>query len=326
MAIAAVIAYHAGRHKLPIIGDFGNTGVRIFFVISGFLITTILLHEHTRSSTINLREFYIRRAYRIFPAALVFMVVAVIVDWHEMTPLHLAAAFLYLADYDYSLPWIFHHLWSLSVEEQFYLLWPSVLKRWYGHRREILIGVMIFCPALHLILYWLRFPAGGDALFPVIADNLAIGCLLAVLAPRIPRISGYLALAMTACVILIPYFPANTMPRTFLFVLALRPIFYISIAGVIYHVIQKPYRFLNSWPMTWIGTISYSLYLWQEPFCPNPKVPPLYAVLLSLAAASLSYYCVERPLLRFRDRRSNRRRAALAQMVPQETVPGAQAS
>jgi peptidoglycan/LPS O-acetylase OafA/YrhL len=305
VSIATVVVGHVGRaHHFPAIWSaFGNTGVRIFFVISGYLITRILLGEHVRTGAIDLREFYIRRAYRIFPAAFVFLIVAVVVDWHQMTWYHVAAAFFYLANYDYSQPWIFGHLWSLSVEEQFYILWPSVLKRWYQHRHGILLGVIAFAPVLHAVLYRLKVPAGGDSLFPVIADNLATGCLLAMLAPRIPRISGYLALAMTAAIILVPYYPANTVPRTMLMLFLLRPLFQFSIAGVVLHVIQVPYRFLNWPPVEWLGRISYSLYLWQEPFCPNPNIRPVYAILLALVAASLSYYCVERPLLKFREKR-----------------------
>ncbi len=246
------------------------------------------------------------------PCGIVFLMVAVVVDCHQMSSYHVAAALLYLANYDYSQPWIFGHLWSLSVEEQFYILWPSVLKRWHQHRRAILLGVIAFAPVLHAILYRLKVPEGGDALFPVIADNLAMGCLLAMLAPRIPRINGYLALAMTAAVILVPYYPANTVPRTLLMLFFLRPLFHLSIAGVVLHVIQVPYGFLNWRAVEWLGRISYSLYLWQEPFCPNPNFRPVYAILLALAAASLSYYCVEQPMLKLREKRKRERGTAIA--------------
>lgn len=158
-----------------------------------------MLTEHGRTSTICLKDFYIRRAYRILPAAFVFLAAAVIIDWQEMTWIHVGAAVFYLADYDYALPWIFRHLWSLSVEEQFYLLWPAVLKRWYNKRVQILIGVSIFAPLLHLVLYAFKVSGGGDGLFPVLTDNLAIGCLLAVLEPHIPRIPGYIALPDDVC-------------------------------------------------------------------------------------------------------------------------------
>src|SRR6476660_10002524 len=156
ISIAAVVVGHLSKaqHSTALWGAYGNTGVRIFFVISGFLITKLMLTEHDRTSDISLRDFYIRRAYRILPAALVFIAVAVVIDWKEMRWLHVGAAVFYLADYDLAAPWIFGHLWSLSVEEQFYLLWPAILKRWYERRVAILVGVSIFAPVLHLVLYY----------------------------------------------------------------------------------------------------------------------------------------------------------------------------
>lgn len=94
----------------------------IFFVISGYLITSILLREREQTETINLREFYVRRADRIFPAALVFMAVAIVLLWPQFRWYHIAAGLLYVANYDLTRPWVFRHLWSLSSEEQFYFL------------------------------------------------------------------------------------------------------------------------------------------------------------------------------------------------------------
>jgi peptidoglycan/LPS O-acetylase OafA/YrhL len=305
ISIAAVVAGHVAKalHSTAIWGAFGNTGVRIFFAISGYLITRLLLGEQARTSSISLREFYIRRAYRLLPAALVFIAVGVVIDWQQMKWYHVAAAVFYVANYDYSLPWIFGHLWSLSVEEQFYLLWPSVLKRWYEQRVPILIGVMVFSPVLHVLFYYLKVPAGGDALFPVLADNLAVGCLLAMLESRIPRIPGYAAFGMTLAIVFIPFFPARTVTRTLFMVFVLHPAFLISIAGVVLHVTRRPYHFLNCRPIEWLGRISYSLYLWQEPFCPNPRFRPGYAIAFSLAAACVSYYLIEQPALNMRKQR-----------------------
>jgi len=278
--------------------------VRIFFVISGYLITKLLISEYGRTSSISLREFYIRRAYRILPAGFAFIAVAVIIDWHQMTWYHVASVAFYLACYDYTAPWIFGHLWSLSVEEQFYLLWPGVLKRWHRHRIGILLGVMAFSPLLRLVLYYFKVPAGGDGLFPVVAGNLANGCLLAILEPRIPKIPGYAAMAMTLAVVCIPFYPARTVPRTVFALFVLHPLFYASVAAVTLHVTRRPYRFLNCRPIEWLGRISYSLYLWQEPFCPNPRFRPGYAILFALTAACVSYYAIERPALNLRDRRT----------------------
>lgn len=309
ISIAAVVVYHLlkARDITTVFDAYGNTGVRIFFVISGFLITQLMLKEHERTLDISLKDFYMRRAYRIFPAALAFIIAAVIIDWKEMTWLHVGAAVFYLADYDYALPWVFRHLWSLSVEEQFYLLWPAVLKRWYSKRVPILVGVCIFAPLLHLVLYYFKVPGGGYGLFPVLADNLAIGCLLAIIEPRIPTIPGSATLAMTVAIVLIPLYTASSIERTLLGVLILHPLFLISIAGVISHVVRRPYRFLNCRPVEWLGRISYSLYLWQQPFCPNPRFRPSLAIVFALATACASYYLIERPALKLRDRISKKK-------------------
>lgn len=279
------------------------TGVRIFFVISGYLITTLLIRERDLTSTISLREFYARRAFRIFPAALVFMTLSSIAYWHDLRWYHLLGALLYLANYDLTRPWIFGHLWSLSIEEQFYLLWPFVLKKWYRHRMGILVGVMIFAPMWKMASYLLKVRIGLVA-FPADADNLAIGCLLAILGARLPKVSRYTAVAMSVGVAFIPFFSAHSANRTLLMLFVLYPALYISIAGVLLHVTQTPYRLLNWGPITWVGRISYSLYLWQQPFCSDPHLRSGSIAILSLVCACLSYYFVEQPMLRLRERRA----------------------
>src|ERR1700690_1965841 len=125
ISITLVVLSHLVKWKhvsLQVLETYGALGVHIFFVLSGYLITSLLLGEYERTSTISLRDFYIRRAYRIFPAALVFLAVVIALYWRQMHWYHAAAAVLYVANMDISRPWIFGHLWSLSIEEQFYLL------------------------------------------------------------------------------------------------------------------------------------------------------------------------------------------------------------
>jgi peptidoglycan/LPS O-acetylase OafA/YrhL len=80
------------------------------------------------------------------------------------------------------------HLWSLSVEEQFYFLWPGVLKKWYRHRVAILLGVVAFAPLYRVGCHRLQLHGRADETFPAVADILAIGCVAATLAPRLPKI------------------------------------------------------------------------------------------------------------------------------------------
>src|SRR5258708_38645139 len=93
--------------SLEALGSYGILGVHVFFVLSGYLITNLLLREYDRSSTISLRDFYIRRAFRIFPAAFVFMAVVIVLYWHQSRWYHVVAALAYVANMDLSRPWFF---------------------------------------------------------------------------------------------------------------------------------------------------------------------------------------------------------------------------
>jgi peptidoglycan/LPS O-acetylase OafA/YrhL len=212
---------------------------------------------------------------------------------------------LYVANMDISRPWIFGHLWSLGIEEQFYLLWPFALKRWQSHKTVILLCVSLATPIFWVGLYALRIRNGLLTSLPAYADQLAVGCLLAILAPRLPKIRGTLALIMVLATLSIPWFPASTPLRSVFMLFVLRPLLNLSIAGLVLHVIQVPYWALNWAPVAWLGRISYSLYLWQELFCSNDTLHLGYILILpALACACLSYYLVEQPMLRLREKRS----------------------
>jgi peptidoglycan/LPS O-acetylase OafA/YrhL len=294
---------HWKRISLEVLGSYGTLGVFVFFVLSGFLITKLLLAEQERTATIGLRDFYLRRAFRILPAALVFLAVVVPLYWRQMTWVHIAAAVFYFANMDFTRPWIFGHLWSLSIEEQFYLLWPFALKKWYRHRTLMAVGAFCATPLFRTALYAFHVHNPLIASLPVFSSQLAIGCLLAILAPRLPKVPGWLAFAMVAAVALIPWFPGSSPARTLFSLFLLTPLLHLAVAGLILHVIQVPYRALNWPPVRWLGRISYSLYLWQELFCSNRALHAGYFLVLpSLACACLSYYLVEQPMLRLRDR------------------------
>lgn len=305
ISITLVILSHLVKWKhvsAAVLGSYGSLGVFIFFVLSGYLITKLLLREHERTSTISLSDFYLRRAFRIFPAAFAFLAVVVVLYWKQMTWFHVAAAVFYLANLDVTRPWIFGHLWSLSIEEQFYLLWPFALKRWYRRRIAIALCAFLVTPIFQTALYAFHVHSGLAASLPVFSSQLAIGCLLAILAPRIPKVPGWLALGMLAALILIPWFPAISPARTLFLLFVLEPLLHISAAGLVLHVIQVPYRALNWLPVAWLGRISYSLYLWQELFCSNASLHGGYFLALpAIGCACLSYYLIEQPMLRLRD-------------------------
>jgi peptidoglycan/LPS O-acetylase OafA/YrhL len=313
ISITLVVLSHLVKWKhvsLEVLGSYGALGVHVFFVLSGYLITNPLLREYERRSTISLRDFYIRRAYRIFPAAFVFLAVVIVLYWRQMRWYHAAAAVLYVANMDIARPWIFGHLWSLSIEEQFYLLWPFALKKWHGHKTAILLCAFMGAPVFWVGLYAFRVHNGLLGSLPAYADQLATGCLLAIFAARIPRIKGSFALIMFLATIFIPWFPATSPWRSLFMLFVLRPLLNVSLAGLVLHTIQVPYRALNWAPVAWLGKISYSLYLWQELFCSNASLHQGYVLIVpTLACACLSYYCVEQPMLRLREKRSGKHRA-----------------
>ena len=220
-------------------GAFANLGVRIFFVISGYLITTLLLKEYGKSSTIRLSEFYTRRAYRILPAAIVFMLPVFLIFWHELRWYHMAAAALYLPILILRHPWFLGHLWSLSVEEQFYFLWPGVLKKWHRYRVAILVGVVAFAPLYRVACHFLGVHGPTDETFPAVADVLAIGCLLAIDQPTNAGDQRRVGLAMIAPVVLVPiYLGSLRFHVTPLLLFALWPVMHLSIAGLLLHVVH----------------------------------------------------------------------------------------
>ena len=324
ISIALVVLGHLvkWRHiSLGVLGSYGALGVQVFFVLSGYLITSLLLKEYKQTSTIGLKDFYIRRAFRIFPAAFVFLAIVTILYWHQMRWYHVAAAVLYLTNMDLTRPWIFGHLWSLSIEEQFYLLWPFVLKKRYKHKTAILACVFFFTPIFWVGLYAFKVHNGLVGSLPADADKLAVGCLLAIFGRRLPHIRKPLAAFMLLAVVLIPWFPAISPAKTLFMLFVLHPVLDLCLAGLVLHVIQTPYRVLNWAPVAWLGKISYSLYLWQELFCSNASLHMGYVLVLpALACACISYYCIEQPMLRLRDK-WQRKSAAASGVADPAAVP-----
>ncbi len=166
-------------------GDLANLGVRVFFVISGYLITTLLLKEYAKTQTVSLKNFYIRRTLRIFPAFYTFLLAMTFVQAWGLISLKsgdLLHAFTYTTNYHYDSSWWIGHTWSLSVEEQFYLLWPALLLLLGIRRGLFAAGALVFMAPVVRIAVWYLWPAQRAGIgwsFPTIADTIATGCLLA---------------------------------------------------------------------------------------------------------------------------------------------------
>jgi peptidoglycan/LPS O-acetylase OafA/YrhL/O-antigen/teichoic acid export membrane protein len=309
---------------LAVVGQ-GGLGVSIFFVISGYLITTLLLNEQERSGAIDLGRFYLRRAWRIFPPYYVYLTVAALVAWlaHRGIPgmtLLSAAGYVsnyypYLWSHPESSGWYVGHTWSLSVEEQFYLAWPLLLVMFKARQRiGICMGAIGVAPLLRVLTVhlWPIYAPGMQwyRLFHTTMDALACGCLMALLMrhagfrERVERLF-HPAWLIAACA----YLAASSA------LLVHAPIWFTSLFGIsiangcisllVLYVIVRPRsmagRLLNWRAVRHVGAISYSLYLWQQLFL-GPFWTPntVWNMAAALVCAEVSYRVVEMPSLRLR--------------------------
>ena len=296
--------------------NLGNFGVKIFFVISGFLITYLLLLEREKTGGINLKQFYIRRTFRLFPAFYFFvacMAIAHYVGWIELWPGDLFHAATYTMNYHHERNWWLNHSWSLAVEEQFYLLWPLLLLLIgkLNARKTAVIAVCLV-PFIRALM-WYGFEASPSAMireFQAVADALATGCVLAYFykdgyeTPRWLKSLWFYLIPFSMFVI--PLVMMKLSPA--LFYIGGQSVINICAAAIIWRfmVVREglPFKILNCAPAVWLGALSYSLYLWQEPFL-NSWVQDWYAswplnIVLTFSFAIFSYYVIEKPFLNLR--------------------------
>ena len=289
----------------------GNFGVRVFFVISGYLITSILHSEYRKTGTISLRRFYFRRSLRLFPAAYVFIAANAALASLGLLQLNrfdIIAAFTYTSNYYDGRSYTMCHLWTLAVEEQFYLIWPFIFL-WLGPLRSttFLKWLIIVIPLLRLLL-----PYAGPALnFVIYTDSLGTGCLLALWKSKLEESPAYGRFFTPGWVTIaaILAFLTNYIPSTKVMWLAGETSMNCCIALVVHWMIANPAspagRFLNWPPLAAIGVLSYSLYLWQQPFSTFGMKNVLSAfplnLLLMFTAAILSYLLIETPFLKLRN-------------------------
>ena len=301
------------------LGTLALLGVDTFFVISGFLITYILLKELDSTGGIRLRKFYFRRFFRIFPPFYVYLAVVGILAAAGIVHMNhwaLLVSGLYIWNY-LVLPnsWLVGHTWSLSLEEQFYLLWPPLLAK-LGRKRSLYaaLTVILLSPLSRMITYavyppWRFFEW---AMLHTRLDTIMFGCVLALLwnNKQFQRvIEKLLRPELFACSLLFltvigPLFETGVRPR-YQWIVGY-PLHGVLISFVLVYVVKKPAslpgHFLNLGLMRHIGIISYSLYLWQEMF-DGPHVAFFPWNLIAIfACAELSYFLVERPALSLRDR------------------------
>ncbi|MEZ4415188.1 MAG: acyltransferase [Gemmatimonadota bacterium] len=327
-AVAAftVVFYHAGIPLVP-----AGQGVLAFFVLSGFLITWLLLREDEATGTISLKGFYARRSLRIFPPFIVYWCVVLVLLRATGNAVHVPqaiASFLYVNNYYQALTGdpntLLSHTWSLGVEEQFYLLWPAAFIALRHDRRRlarVLTGMVV---ALWVYREVMVLGVGIDQgyvyeAFDMRADHLLVGCLMAVTlrAGLWPGLWRFLTAAparmvVTALLLILSIAAAHVVGGRYRDVVGfiLDPVLMaVLIVQAIAFCRSPVAKWLNWGWMRYLGAISYPVYLYHPltvavvDKAPLRGVPYLGLVLLltTLAAAG-SYHIVERPMLRLKKR------------------------
>lgn len=336
IAVGAVLIYHVWPSWLP----GGYIGVDVFFVISGYLITGLLVRELDRTGTIGLREFYARRIRRLLPAsaATLFAIAAATViwmpvsDWSDIASELLASAFyvqnllLVGKQVDYlafdAAPSPLLHFWSLSIEEQFYIFWPLIMvgmaalaaRKGWALRRTLLFSLLTICvlSLAHAVHISFANPAPGYFLTTTRVWELGLGGLLAIIAsatylPQRPRV--VLAWLGLGAILVSALFYSHRLPfpgyEALLPTLGTAVILYAALDGS-----NVMGRWLASAPMQYIGDISYSLYLWHWPIIifypyvtgqqPDTLQDGVFIIVVSIFCAHLSRELVEERFRRSR--------------------------
>jgi len=301
-----------------IAGDIAHLGVVIFFVISGFLITSLLAAECDRSGRISLRPFYARRALRITPPSYLYLCVvsglaaAGVIALHPYDLLH---ALTWTASYAPNRSWYIGHLWSLSVEEQFYLLWPFAFAL-DGTRKRMSIAALVIAigPAARFAAWFaLRgSPYQDQPMFPMVADSLAAGCILGLGRVWFESKQWYLALfrPLPSASLLVAVLAINRYADFSVVRIFGTGVINIMLAILIHRSVycwRDPLgRLLNWKPLAFCGALSYSLYIWQQLFLNRDSGAWLNAFPQNLGcavgAALVSWFALEKPLMSLRRR------------------------
>jgi peptidoglycan/LPS O-acetylase OafA/YrhL len=332
VAVYLVLLFHAGSNWFA----GGYVGVDVFFVLSGFLVTQLLLRDLAASGSIGFRRFYSRRFRRLLPAAFVVLVVTALVYSAVASPVEVAgavggfkAAFLYVTNLyfihqstDYFAADITTnpvlHFWSLAVEEQFYLLWPLlfgglfVVARRFGERRWPALRVAVALAAAASLLWALslrtvepnRAYYGTDAR----AYQLLAGALIALTPVAIARLGrfqraarGVGALAMVGLLVVASEWVHLDAIQRGAAVAALTVVVIVALETASDGILQ---RVLSLEPMVYLGKISYGIYLWHwivilvlvRFFHPSTTTTVAVTALLATSLASLSFHMLERPI------------------------------
>ncbi|MBM3796083.1 MAG: acyltransferase [Acidobacteria bacterium] len=330
LAVLWVLLEHAGRSWGLVPGTYayewvnrGGLGVTVFFGISGFVITRLLVRHHLEAGVNGLAAFWRARAVRLMPAFLVYLAGLWIMGWlggPQVAPTDMAWSGcgawnyrgLFRAAENGASTWFLGHTWSLSLEQQFYLGWPLVLLALgSGQRlRVVMVALILLSPAIRVASYFFQPETRGmiGMMIHTRLDAMLSGCLLALCEstwrshPVAVRYAGlWVALAALFCVFLAPAFGQHYRGGYWLTIGFMLDSL-LAILLVVWATIWSP-NWLASGVLLWVGRISYSLYLWQQFFLGDTLItralswPMALAVAVGVGAAS--YYCVELPAQRW---------------------------
>lgn len=304
MAALAVVIYHYSEQRGIMALFPGPFAVTLFFELSGLLITWLLLKEIEKTNRLNLRQFYTRRALRLFP---VFYVVWILYRIARPFP-GSWATFFYMGDYYYALHQRYSAMtiaWSLGVEEKFYLLWPFILTRFERPRLiKILCGILVAEPIYRSLLSTLGHKPYTWFAFDCRLDAIVLGCLIALAAKNGWQPPKWVAHPVAPICALVLVFALQSQQDIVTYLLGV-----ILLSSVI-----RPGRFLNNPASRYLGQISYSLYLCHSAAreCLWPFIASRFShqgrgvvltaqMAIAIAAAALLHHIVEQPFLRVKD-------------------------
>jgi peptidoglycan/LPS O-acetylase OafA/YrhL len=285
------------RHAVKLVNILSYFGVTTFFIISGFLITKLLLKERERTSRIDLGRFYRRRAARILPASLFYILVVVLVAKVTVAQAAYALTFTTSYFYDHAAKPL-QQLWSLSVEEQFYLLWPLSLYLGLRSAKKYCWAIILVSPIVRLVLKYHGYEQYGH-LAPAIGDSVAAGCLLAFYEDRIGAFARKRLTSTAGFIMLCLVTLTAACSIYWIDFVCLWGIVNCLLVLTIAAAIERKDAILNKGFLAWSGLLSYSLYLWQQPFLvfDGPFNYFSVRILMTFLLAYISYRFVEQPAL-----------------------------
>lgn len=316
-----------------ILSSIGLTGVKIFFGLSGFLITTKLLNEEVEYGNISISSFYIRRCFRILPAAILFMFTIGVLALSGIIDVSLGrwlSTLLFASNYSFAdSTWYLGHFWSLAVEEHFYLVWPIIFLKLNSNKRRLqFVVTSMFVIAIWRALdFKYQISGSSSAVFwgrsDIQADGILGGVLIALLYfdQKNRQLIETIFSAKSLWWILFFVFISLELAPTFnwkinFLLLSLKAVLIpLLLLGTVVRTSSMASKLLEHSALRWLGHISYSLYLWQQLFLvwsphqvADLRTLQLFPIniILALVCAYLSFRLVEKPFIAIGHRVANR--------------------